>query len=238
MTVILLRHGRSTSNTAHVLAGRSEGVELDDKGRLQATELVDRVAELPIRAVVCSPMLRCRSTVEPLAAALGIEVSIDDRLAEVDYGEWTGRKIGDLVKEPLWGVVQAHPSAAVFPGGEGLAQVQTRAVAAVRDHDARLAEANGGDVLWVACTHGDVIKAVLADALGTHLDSFQRITADPASMSVIRYTALRPFVIHVNHTGAALTAGLLAKPPKADGEADKKDGEVPPEDAVVGGSTD
>src|ERR1700752_2223766 len=87
MTVILLRHGRSTSNTAHVLAGRSEGVELDDKGRQQATELVDRVAELPIRAVVCSPMLRCRSTVEPLAAALGIEVEIDDRFAEVDYGE-------------------------------------------------------------------------------------------------------------------------------------------------------
>ena len=150
MTVILLRHGRSTSNTAHVLAGRSEGVELDDKGREQATEVVDRVAELPIRAVVCSPMLRCRSTVEPLAAALGIEAEIDDRFAEVDYGEWTCRKIGDLVKEPLWAVVQAHPSAAVFPGGEGLAQVQMRAVAAVRDHDARLAEQHGGDALGCA----------------------------------------------------------------------------------------
>ena len=90
----------------------------------------------------------------------------------------------------------------------------------------------------MACTHGDVIKAVVADALGTHLDSFQRITADPASISVIRYTALRPFVIHVNHTGAQLTAGLLAKPAKADGQADNEDGEVPPEDAVVGGSTE
>ena len=116
--------------------------------------------------------------------------------------------------------------------------MQSRAVAAVREHDRRLAELHEGDALWVACTHGDVIKAVVADALGTHLDSFQRITADPASMSVIRYTALRPFVIHVNHTGAALTAGLQAKPPKVDGEADNKDGEVPPEDAVVGGSTD
>ena len=230
MTVILLRHGRSTSNTAHVLAGRSEGVELDDKGRQQATELVDRVAELPIRAVVCSPMLRCRSTVEPLAAALGIEVEIDDRFAEVDYGEWTGRKIGDLVKEPLWGVVQAHPSAAVFPGGEGLAEVQTRAVAAVRDHDARLAEQHGGDALWLACTHGDVIKAVVADALGIHLDGFQRVSADPASMSVIRYTRLRPFVLHVNHTGPRLTSALTAAP--------SPDGEAPPDDAVVGGSTD
>jgi probable phosphomutase (TIGR03848 family) len=230
MTVILLRHGRSTSNTAHVLAGRSEGVELDDKGRQQAADLIDRVAELPIRAVVCSPMLRCRSTVEPLAAALGIEAEIDDRFAEVDYGEWTGRKIGDLVKEPLWAVVQAHPSAAVFPGGEGLAQVQTRAVAAVRDHDARLAEQHGGDALWLACTHGDVIKAVIADALALHLDGFQRVSADPASMSVIRYTQLRPFVLHVNHTGPRLTSALTA--------AAAPEGEAPSGDAVVGGATD
>jgi probable phosphomutase (TIGR03848 family) len=230
VTVILLRHGRSTSNTAHVLAGRSEGVELDDKGRQQATELVDRVAELPIRAVVCSPQLRCRQTVEPLTAALGVETTIDDRFAEVDYGEWTGRKIGDLVKEPLWGVVQAHPSAAVFPGGEGLAQVQTRAVAAVRDHDARLAEEHGGDALWLACTHGDVIKAVVADALGLHLDGFQRVSADPASMSVIRYTRFRPFVLHVNHTGPRLTSALTATP--------SPEGETPSGDAVVGGSTD
>ncbi|BBZ13488.1 histidine phosphatase family protein [Mycobacterium branderi] len=230
MTVILLRHGRSTSNTAHVLAGRSEGVDLDDKGREQAAGLIDRLAELPIRAVVCSPLLRCRRTIEPLAAALGLQPVVDERLSEVDYGEWTGRKIADLTKEPLWAVVQAHPSAAVFPGGEGLAQVQTRAVAAVRDHDRRLADEHGGDALWLACTHGDVIKAVVADALGLHLDGFQRVTADPASMSVIRYTQLRPFVMHVNHTGARLTSALTA-PPSSDGEA-------PPSDAVVGGSTD
>ena len=139
-----------------------------------------------------SPLLRCERTVAPLAAALGLEPVVDERLSEVDYGEWTGRKIGELVKEPLWAVVQQQPSAAVFPDGEGLAHVQARAVEAVREHDRRLAEENGGDVLWVACTHGDVIKAVVADALGTHLDSFQRITADPASMSVIRYTRGAP----------------------------------------------
>ena len=230
MTVILLRHGRSTSNTAHVLAGRSEGVDLDDKGRQQAAELVDRIGELPIRAVVCSPLLRCRRTIEPLADALGIEPILDDRFSEVDYGEWTGRKLADLVKEPLWGVVQAHPSAAVFPGGEGLAQVQARAVAAVRDHETRLAEQHGGDALWLACTHGDVIKAVVADALSLHLDGFQRVSADPASMSVIHYARLRPFVLHVNHTGPRLTSALTAAP--------SPDGEAPPGDAVVGGSTD
>lgn len=227
MTVILLRHGRSTSNTAHTLAGRSEGVELDEKGAAQAVALVERLDGLPIKALVRSPLLRCRMTLEPLAGALGLAPVVEDRLAEVDYGEWTGRPLGELVKEPLWSVVQQQPSAAVFPGGEGLAQVQARAVAAVREHDRRLAAEYGGDALWVACTHGDVIKAVLADALGTHLDAFQRITADPASMSVIRYTELRPFVVHVNHTGAQLASVLRVTNRPADAG-----------DAVVGGSTD
>ena len=225
MTVILLRHGRSTSNTAHTLAGRSEGVDLDDKGREQAESVIARIGELPVKAIVRSPLLRCERTVAPLAKALGLEPSVDERLSEVDYGAWTGRKIGDLVKEPLWAVVQQHPSAAVFPDGEGLAEVQARAVAAVREHDRTLSEQHEGDVLWIACTHGDVIKSIVADALGSHLDSFQRITADPASMSVIRYTAVRPFVLHVNHTGPALTSALSAKP-------------EPSGDAVVGGSTD
>ncbi len=228
MTVILLRHGRSVSNTAHTLAGRSEGVELDEKGTAQAEALVERLAGLPIKALVRSPLLRCRLTLEPLAAALGLSPVVEHRLVEVDYGQWTGRKLAELVTEPLWSVVQQQPSAAVFPGGEGLAEVQARAVAAVREHDRRLAADHGADVLWVACTHGDVIKAVLADALGTHLDSFQRITADPASMSVIRYTELRPFVLHVNHTGAQLGSALTAAAPPAEGSGH----------AVVGGSTD
>jgi probable phosphomutase (TIGR03848 family) len=256
VTVILLRHGRSTSNTAGILAGRSEGVDLDDRGREQAAGLIDRIGDLRIRAVVTSPLLRCRRTVAPLAEALSLEPLVDDRLAEVDYGEWTGRKIGELTNEPLWRVVQAHPSAAVFPGGEGLAQVQARAVAAIREHDRRLADLHAGDALWVACTHGDVIKSVVADAYGMHLDGFQRITADPGSVSVISYTPLRPFVLHVNHTGARLAAALRAgRPPKDESKGDESRGDeahgesdgkpqtepasvVPSSDAVVGGSTD
>ena len=203
-----------------------------------------------IRELVSSPLLRCRRTLEPLAEALCLDPLIDERLAEVDYGDWTGRKIAELATEPLWRVVQAHPSAAVFPGGEGLAQVQARAVAAVREHDRRLALEHDGDALWVACTHGDVIKAVVADAYGMHLDAFQRVTADPASVSVIRYTELRPFVLHVNHTGAKLAAALRAGPPpegqakaETDGESqaaptEKPAAVVPSGDAVVGGSSD
>jgi probable phosphomutase (TIGR03848 family) len=230
MTVILLRHGRSVSNTAHTLAGRTEGVELDEKGTAQAAELVDRLAGLPIKVLVRSPLLRCALTLEPLAGALGLEPIVEHRLSEVDYGQWTGRKLSELVTEPLWSVVQQQPSAAVFPDGEGLAEVQARAVAAVREHDRRLAAEHGGNVLWLACTHGDVIKAVVADALGSHLDSFQRIVADPASMSVIRYTEARPYVLHVNHTGARLAAVLHA----ATIVTEPSSGD----DAVVGGSTD
>lgn len=227
MTVILLRHGRSTSNTSGTLAGRSPGVDLDDHGREQAEGVVARLAGLDVVAIVRSPLLRCEHTVAPLAEKLGLVPAVDDALVEVDYGQWTGRPIKELLKEPLWKVVQQHPSAAVFPGGEGLAQVQARSVAAVRAHDARLAAEHGRDVLWVACSHGDVIKSVLADALGTHLDGFQRIVTDPASVSVVRYTPTRPFVLRMNDTGADLSALNVA--------ADAKPAGVGASDAVPGG---
>ncbi|MEE2035201.1 histidine phosphatase family protein [Rhodococcus chondri] len=205
MTVILLRHGRSTANTSHVLAGRTPGVELDEVGHIQAKNLVTRLAGLDIADIVRSPLLRCRQTVHPLATDRELTPTVDERLAEVDYGQWTGRALGDLLREPLWTVVQQHASAAIFPGGEGLAQVQARAVAAIREHDRRLADGHGTDVVWIACTHGDVIKSILADALGTHLDGFQRIVAEPASISVVRYTDTRPFVLRVNDTGVDLS---------------------------------
>ncbi|WP_330230187.1 MSMEG_4193 family putative phosphomutase [Nocardia sp. NBC_00508] len=206
MTVILLRHGVSTSNTARTLAGRGTGVGLTERGDEQARAVAERLAGLPIERIVHSPLLRCQRTVAPLAEKFGLEPVFDDRLIEVDYGEWTGRPIADLLAEPLWKVVQRHASGAVFPGGEGLAQVQSRAVAAIRDHDRALAEQHGRDALWVACTHGDVIKAVLADALGIHLDGFQRIMVEPASISVIRYTPTAPYVWRMNDTGSDLSA--------------------------------
>jgi probable phosphomutase (TIGR03848 family) len=197
-TVILLRHSRSTANTAGVLAGRTAGVGLDEEGQAQAQTLVERLALLPLAAVVSSPLQRCQETVAPLVRARELEVSIDDRFVEMDYGEWTGRELRTLSKEPLWKVVQMYPSAAVFPGGEALAAMQARAVAALREWDAKLAAEHGPQVLWLLCTHGDIIKAVLADALGMHLDGFQRIVAEPCSISAVTYTETRPFVQRIN----------------------------------------
>jgi len=209
-TVLLLRHGRTTANTGGVLAGWTPGVQLDETGQAQVRAVAERLATVPLAAVVSSPLERCRQTAAALLDGRDLAVQSDDRLGEARYGDWTGRTIKELAKEPLWKVVQQHPSAAVFPGpeGEGLAQTQARAVAAVRAWNATL----GPDAVWLACSHGDVIKAILADALGLHLDQFQRIVVDPASISVVTYTDTRPFVVRVNDTGGDVSA--LVPPPK------------------------
>ena len=224
-TVILLRHGRTTANTGGVLAGWTPGVQLDERGQEQVRLVAERLAPVPLAAVVSSPLERCRQTAEAVAAGRELTVQEDDRLGEARYGDWTGRAIKDLVKDPMWKVVQQHPSAAVFPGpeGEGLAQTQARAVAAVRSWNATL----GPDAVWLACSHGDVIKSILADALGLHLDQFQRIVVDPASVSVVSYTETRPFVLRINDSGGDVSG--LIPPPK------KRRRRKASSDAVVGG---
>lgn len=232
-TVLLVRHGRTAANAGGVLVGRTPGVGLDETGVAQAAALAARMQALPLRALVTSPLQRCRETADALAAAGGTRsaprpaVEADERLSECDYGAWTGRPLAELAREPLWKVVQAHPAAAAFPGGESLRDVQARAVDAVRAHDARVADEHGDDAVWVAVAHGDVLKAVLADALGAHLDQFQRIVVDPCSVSVVRYTPLRPFVLRVNDTGGDLAALVPARRRRRRRAASS--------DAVVGG---
>ncbi|XVU21779.1 histidine phosphatase family protein [Actinoplanes sp. CA-054009] len=196
-TVLLLRHGRTTANATGELAGRLP-VELDETGRRQAERAGERLRPLPLAAVVTSPLIRCRTTVE--LALPGVTPVVDEAFTECGYGDWEGRPLKELAKEELWPVVQQHPSAVVFPGGEAMAAMSARAVAGVRRWDARITEEHGPEALWAVCSHGDVIKAIVADALGLHLDQFQRIVADPASVSVIRYTPTRPFVVRVNDT--------------------------------------
>jgi probable phosphomutase (TIGR03848 family) len=224
-TVLLLRHGRTTANAGGILAGWTPGVLLDETGTGQVRAVAERLAKVPLAAIVSSPLERCRETADAVAVGRDLAVQSDDRLGEAKYGDWTGRAIKDLVKDPLWRVVQQHPSAAVFPGpeGEGLAQTQARAVAAVRSWNATL----GPNAVWLACSHGDVIKAILADALGLHLDQFQRIVVDPASVSVVTYTETRPFVVRVNDTGGDVS-GLIPPPRR------RRRGKAS-SDAVVGG---
>jgi probable phosphomutase (TIGR03848 family) len=237
-TVILLRHGRTTANASGLLAGRTPGVRLDDTGRQQAVRAGQRIAGVPLAAIVSSPLERCRQTARavleaqtpPRGGATPLEIGRERGITECDYGEWQGRLLKDLAKEKLWGTVQTQPSAAAFPGGESLLAMQSRAVAAVRRHDAAVEAAHGADAVWVAVSHGDIIKSLLADALGMHLDLFQRLHVDPASVSIVRYTPARPFVLASNtHEG---DLAWLAPRPGARGRARRPRATA---DAAIGG---
>jgi probable phosphomutase (TIGR03848 family) len=206
-TVLLLRHGRTSTNAGGLLAGH-QPVGLDEVGRAQAAKVGERLAaaKLPLAAVVSSPLPRCRETLS-LALPTWEDVIVDDGIVECRYGDWTGRPLKDLAKEPLWATVQAHPSAARFPGeeAESMAEMSARSISAIRSWDARITESHGPEAVWLACSHGDIIKAIVADALGMHLDLFQRIAVEPASVTVIRYTPLRSFVLRLNDTGGDLS---------------------------------
>jgi probable phosphoglycerate mutase len=208
--VLLVRHGL-TATTGNVLTGWTQGIPLDDRGRRQAADLAARLAPVRLDAILTSPLERCRQTAAAVAAGDGRPAAVaDDRLGECHYGEWTGQPLKRLAKEPLWRVVQAHPGAVRFPGadGESMLDMQHRAVSAIRDWNDRL----GADAVYLACSHGDVIKAVIADSLGMHIDMMQRIQVDPASLTVIRYTPLRPFLIRMNDTGGAVDGLVSSKP--------------------------
>ncbi|MDJ0339042.1 histidine phosphatase family protein [Cryobacterium sp. PH31-O1] len=206
-TVILVRHGRTTANATGVLAGRTLGVSLDQIGREQAALTGERLAPVPLVGVVSSPLERCRQTAQLIIdhQVGSLVTPLDEGLTECDYGRWQGRTLSDLATENLWSVVQTQPSAVVFPGGESMAAMQARSVAAIRRQDAAFEAEHGPGAVWVAVSHGDIIKSILADALGMHLDLFQRINVGPASVSIVRYGAGRPSVHATNTDGGDLS---------------------------------
>jgi probable phosphoglycerate mutase len=226
--VLLVRHGL-TAPTGTVLSGWTPGIPLDDRGRAQAAALAARLAPVPLDAIITSPLERCRQTAETIAAAGEGRPAVqeDDRVGECHYGDWTGRPLKRLAKEPLWRVVQAHPGAARFPGegGESIMDMQHRAVTAIMDWNERL----GAEAVYMICSHGDVIKSVIADSLGMHLDMLQRIQVDPCSLTAIRYTPLRPFVLRMNDTGGGVASLKKPEPRRSRATARRE------ADAAVGG---
>ncbi|CAN5343374.1 histidine phosphatase family protein [soil metagenome] len=202
-TLVLVRHGRSTANAGGVLAGRMAGVLLDEIGLGQAERAAGRLAPLPLARAVSSPVERCRQTAELLRAGRTDipPTQVEAGLSECDYGAWQGRTLQELAKTDLWKQVQASPSTVQFPDGETMVEMSRRSVEAIRRHDAEVTAADGPNAIWLAVSHGDPIKAILADALAMDLDRFQRLHVDPASISVIRYDS-EPRVLATNtHEG-------------------------------------
>ena len=199
--ILLIRHAHSVANQRGILAGRADGVVLTDEGVSQSEDLAKRLAGSKISKVHISPLERCHLTIAPLVKSIPSKdrpkIVVNEDLSEVDYGKWTGKKLSALYREKLWKVVQNRPSAMYFPAGEGLAHVQVRAMRAVHG-----AAAEGG--LQVLVSHGDVIKSIVAAVLGTHLDNFQKIVIDPASITVLDFDGTDFRVLTLNNTSTPI----------------------------------
>jgi probable phosphoglycerate mutase len=197
--VLFVRHG-TTPTTGATLPGRARGLHLADSGKAQAQAVADRLAELrKIDAVYASPLERTRETAAPIAKARGLKVQVERGLVECEFGDWTGKKLKDLMKKPEWSTVQRYPSGFRFPNGESFAEMQTR----ITDAVAGLVRRHPGGVV-VAVSHADPIKAAVAHALGTHLDLFQRIVISPCSVTAVAYGTGGPAVLTVNHVSGSL----------------------------------
>ena len=211
MHVVLIRHAHSQANAKEILSGRILGVHLSAVGVEQSHTLTSRLGKTKISALRISPMERCNETISPWWESIGkscnrnVELSIDNNLTEVDYGRWSGKKLSALSKLKQWKTVQNKPSAMYFPLGEGLAQMQERAMRSVYES----VNTKKGAVILVS--HGDVIKSIIASTLGMHLDNFQRIVIDPASISVIDFSSSIPRLLLLNDSQSQLE-GLLNAP--------------------------
>jgi probable phosphomutase (TIGR03848 family) len=192
--LLLLRHA-VTDHTGARLSGWTPGLHLSEEGRQQAKALAERLGPLPVDALYASPLERCQETAAAIADARGLTVETLEDVGEVRYGDWTGRTLKELAREPLWKVVQATPSAARFPGGESLYQMQARAVQTIE----RLRAAHPEQTVAV-CSHGDVIKALVCHYLGMHLDLFQRVVVGPASLTAVAFGPV-PYLVRLNDTG-------------------------------------
>jgi probable phosphoglycerate mutase len=204
--IFLIRHGENDWVGADRLAGRTPGVHLNEKGRQQAAGLVQLLEQQPIAAIYSSPLERCRETAQPLAAARGLPMLMEEGLLEVDYGDWRGALLTDLAQRPEWKMVQHFPSTFRFPNGESLREVQNRAVAAIE----RLRQSHPNQTI-VLFSHGDVIRTTLAHYLGVAVDLFQRVVISTASLSVVTFVDGMPVVSLVNY-GASLPVFEIKAP--------------------------
>jgi probable phosphoglycerate mutase len=194
--VLFVRHGR-TPTTDSVVPGRAPGLHLSDDGRKQAMTVADHLGgRTDVDAVYSSPLERAKETAAPIAKALGLRVRTERGLLEADCGDWTGRSLQALRKRPEWRTVQRYPSGFRFPGGESFAEMQARMSGTIT----RLRDRHPGRTV-VAVSHADPIKAAVVDALGMHLDHFQRVAVLPCSVTAVLYTGEGPIVLGVNVVG-------------------------------------
>lgn len=191
-TLWLVRHA-VTAHTGKKLSGWMDGIPLTEEGKTQAAVTADAMQHLPLKAVYSSPLDRTAQTARAIARPHGLAVRSLRGIGEVEYGRWTNRSMKGLIRTKLWTKVQQWPSAARFPEGESIREVQVRALAAIE----KIAEEHPEDS--VCCvSHADVIKLVMAHYLGVHIDLFQRIVVAPGSISAVALSDRGPMVLGLN----------------------------------------
>ena len=214
-SVILVRHSRSTANTAGVLAGQAPGISLDETGFTQAQGLTTRIGDIAITRVISSPLQRCIETISPWHEKYGkSEIEIHNNFIESDYGTWTGCKLSELAKEPLWNEVQKTPSKVTFPEGESFQAMFKRVSNGLDSIIDKLAENDN----VIVVSHGDIIKLAIAKILGLPIDNFQKLVIDPASISIVKVESSedkehsrRSALISMNESGTPLSKLLENK---------------------------
>ena len=191
-TFYLVRHGM-TDGVGHYLAGTSAtGTPLNATGRQQVDRLAQLFRNLPLSAIVSSPLIRTRQTAEAIAGARGSAVQIVPAFLEVEVGDWTGATVDELERNPEWRRYNEARSLVRPPGGELMIDVQQRSVAAILD----LASMHpDGSVVIVS--HGDVIRALIMYFLGMPFEFVHRIEIAPASISVVTLDGWAPLVRQV-----------------------------------------
>lgn len=194
-TFLLIRHGH-TAWIGRALSGDMEGVALSAEGREQVARLANRIATLTAAAVYSSPLQRTIETAEPIARLQGLSVQLRPRLTEVGVGEWTGRTMADLDKDPRWKQFNTLRSLTRPPGGELMLEVQVRMLDELEELRAR----HAGQTIAVV-SHQDPIKAALAHYMGISLDLFHRFEISPASVSIVQLADWGPRILTVNNTG-------------------------------------
>ena len=200
--IIFVRHGK-TPTTGTKLPGRAPNLHLSNEGKLQAEIVAEEIGKSSnsflgkkVSAIYASPMERTQETAKPIAKTLNLRIRTLQGLNECDFGDWTGRRLRDLSKLKSWSVIQKQPSNFRFPNGESFTEMQNRMIKTID----KLVERHSGETV-ICVSHADPIKAILASAVGTPLDLFQRIVVGPCSASVVLYTKERPLVLSLNSNG-------------------------------------
>jgi probable phosphomutase (TIGR03848 family) len=205
-TFLLLRHAHSVANKAGILAGQLEGIGLSKDGIAQVNKLTSSFENLKIDRIISSPMQRCLETVEGIARSKRKRISIDERLIEMNYGSWSGKKLSKLSRMKEWKVIQTKPSAFRFPQGESFKELEERIESLLKD----LSRKYPKETILII-THGDIVKIAASLTVGSGLNNFQKFAVDPCSLTTLSWGSKARMLLTFNQKIVSINSSKKKK---------------------------